>query len=100
MTTSSGLTTRILPTPTGIADSFPPTPTLVLLLPRRAMLYARAESNVVNALPRTGDGVTGPTESAGDEGALLSLLPFPAALPPARGVNARAVGSKRRCCCC
>ena len=83
MTTSSGRTTRILPTPTGTA-CFSPSP---LLLPRVARRAANA-----NAL-RTGDGVTGPTESAGDGGALLSLPSPP--LPQLRDVNARAVGSRR-----
>jgi hypothetical protein len=78
-TTSSGRTMRILPTPSGSGDPS------VLPLPRAA----RAANANANAF-RTGDGVAGPAESAGDAGALSFPLPTCVA-----GAKARMVGSRR-----
>ncbi len=78
-TTSSGRTTRILPTPSGSGDPS------ALPLPRAA----RAANANANAF-RTGDGVAGPAESAGDAGALSFPL-----LTRVAGAKARTVGSRR-----
>jgi hypothetical protein len=92
-TTSSGLTTRILPTPTGVR---PPAPPLLTPIPAPARAtLAAANANAFGSTHDDGDGVAGPAESvesAGDGGV---------AQPP-RGANVRAVGSSRRwsgCAC-
>lgn len=72
----------------------------------RACAAARAENANANAL-RIGDGVAGPTESAGDGGA-LSFLPPPPTMRHDTGASAKAgilvpvVGSRRcaRACTC
>ena len=86
--TSSGRTTRILPTPTGgmCTPALPSAPPLLPIpVPARA---TRAAANA-NALgTHDGDGVAGPAEyveSAGDGG-----------VAQPRGANVRAVGSRRR----
>src|SRR6266702_5522233 len=85
-TTSSGRTTRILPTPTGKrTPAFTPPPLLPIPVPAARATRAAANANARGT--HDGDGVAGPAESeesAGDGGG---------AQP--RGANVRAVGSRR-----